>query len=188
MGVPTDPHNRRSAIRLPHEIKTSIVALLNVQETKQISLVDREWNAATEQHLRSCVQVPPKSIANDIHGEEEAISWYRFRRFLQRNPGRVRAIKEVTAMLATDAIDERQKVIKLFGPHLTRWTDVYSCIVHEASTEPCCEWAGRTHQSLAVQSMPLLESLSVHVNSTSRYTLPALLSMTPKLTNLYLNG
>lgn len=91
-------------------------------------------------------------------------------------------------MLATDAMDERHKVIELVAPHLTRWTDLYSCRPHKASTEPYCKWAGRSHQSLAAQSMPLLESLTVHVHSTSIFTLPALLSMTPKLSNLHLNG
>lgn len=191
MALPADPHDCPQTVRLPHEIKTSIVSFLNAREAKQIALVNREWNAAAELQLWSHAHVPPRSKEYTMHGEEETASWKRSRQCLERNPSRARAIKEVTATPATRAMDDRQLGIQMVGPNLTRWTDAYGCPDRpgeEDIEESCCTWAEMIHRSLIMQPLPLLESLTLHVNSSCVATLAALLRVTPHSTDLHLHG
>lgn len=52
-------HNKDATTELPYEVKAAIVSHLNGQDTKQVSLVNRAWKAATEDHLWARVRIPP---------------------------------------------------------------------------------------------------------------------------------
>lgn len=74
----------------------------------------------------------------------------------------------------------------MVSPYLTTWTEVYSCTDHSSPTG--CPWAGLPHVLLAMQPMPLLKNLTIHVDGAWSLTLPNLFRMTPNLTSLYLWG
>lgn len=188
-------HKTDATTELPYEVKAAIVSHLNGQDTKQVSLVNRAWKAATEDHLWARVRIPPV-IDHDQWGKtctpglKEAESWKLFRQLLERNPARVSAIREMTVLLAPKAMEDRLAILKLVSPYITKWTDVYSCStdVHGEPHEPCCDWASMIHLSLATNYMPALQELKVHVDGTWSLTLPGLLRQTPNLTRLHLEG
>lgn len=190
-AIPQRPFNVPAVARLPHEIRASIISLLNGHEGKQVALVNREWNAATEDHLWSRLHVPPISQSGqyDMHGEEETESWRRFRQLLELHPSRIRSIREMTVLLAPEALEDRLAVLSLVAPFITSWKDLYCCSDHvHHNRRYCCEVAEMAQASLAMQPMPSLVSLTVEVDGAWTLTLPHLLRMAPNLTELHVRG
>jgi hypothetical protein len=74
----------------------------------------------------------------------------------------------------------------MVSPYVTAWTEVYSCTDHSSPTG--CPWAGLTHVLLAMQPMPLLKNLTIHVDGAWSLTLPNLFRMTPSLASLHIWG
>lgn len=117
-------HKTDATTELPYEVKAAIVSHLNGQDTKQVSLVNRAWKAATVDHLWARVRIPPV-IDHDQWGKtctpglKEAESWKLFRQLLERNPARVSAIREMTVLLAPKAMEDRLAILKLVSPYIT---------------------------------------------------------------------
>lgn len=176
--------------KLPHDVKATIVSFLNGQQAKQVALVNRQWKAATEDDLWSRLHVPSRTESGgyDMRGNREIASWKKLRQLLESHPARSRSIREMTVLLVPDALEDRLAVLKLVAPSLTRWTDLFSCLDDNDFLESCCEYAGMSVLSLAIQPLPALRDLTIHIDGTLTLTLPGLLRMTPSLTHLHLQG
>jgi hypothetical protein len=190
MAMSSRHEDASATAKLPHDVKASIVSFLNGQQAKQVALVNRQWKAATEDHLWSRLHVPSRteSGGNDMRGNREIASWKKLRQLLESHPARSRSIREMTVLLVPDALEDRLAVLKLVAPSLTRWTDLFSCLDEDNFVDSCCEYAGLSVLSLAMQPMPALRDLTVHIDGTWTLTLPGLLRMTPSLTHLHLQG
>jgi hypothetical protein len=168
--------------RLPHDVKASIASFLSGDQLKQLALVNRAWRAAGESHLMSRLHVPPLGYAEEF----AKASWAGLRQLLESQPSRIPSIKEIKAGMIYGSMSDRNAILRMVSPYLTTWTEVHSCTNHSSLGR--CDWAGQSHLLLAMQPMPALKKLTIHVDGSWSLTLPNLLRVTPKLTNLCLRG
>lgn len=83
-------------------------------------------------------------------------------------------------------MSDRNAILRMVSPCLTTWTEVHSCTNHSSLGR--CDWAGQSHLLLAMQPLPVLKNLTIHVDGSWSLTLPNLLRMTPSLTSLHIWG
>lgn len=83
-------------------------------------------------------------------------------------------------------MEHRNAVIKMVSPYLVSLTELHSCADHSVNAD--CRWALLSQYSLAMQPLPALEHLVIHVDGAWSLSLPGLLRMTPNLITLGLNG
>lgn len=169
--------------RLPHDAKVLIASFLSGHQIKRLVLVNRAWRAAGEVHLRSRLIVPP---LHDLHSPEEAESWTRLRQLLESQPDSITPIKHMRVVANKRGMEHRNAVIKMVSPYLVSLTELHSCADHSVNAD--CRWALLSQYSLAMQPLPALEHLVIHVDGAWSLSLPGLLRLTPNLITLGLNG